>query len=336
VADDAGMLQPEYAEVYGGPFSFIPASGSGPDPRPRRPVTRVHADPARAACEITFPRAVGYRVELPDGRPRPAFGEDARMVLSGRDLPARTLEELRGRREQQVAYQLARLVLDRQLRDGLGNPRPWLFPRLVDAVRSWLRDCVDYRDGACPGLLLADGHADRAAERIARGLAGAEGDRREWVLPILRPHDPTGTSADVDFDTVKDAHPTDERRCHVTHVVGGNRQERTARALEALPEVAAYVCNDHLGFAIPWAHLGRARQYRPDFLVRLRDPGDGVPRTLVVAVADTGPPGPVEERAAARDLWVPAVNNHGGFGRWGFVEVRADGDLRAAFRAVGG
>ena len=23
----------------------------------------------------------------------------------------------------------------------------------------------------------------------------------------------------------------------------------------------------------------------------------------------------------ARSLWVPSVNNHGGFGRWGFVEI---------------
>jgi type III restriction enzyme len=324
VTDDAGMLQPEYAEVYGVPFSFIPASGSGPDPRPRRPATRVHADPARAACEITFPRVVGYRVELPDGPLRPAFGEDARLVVSGRDLPAQTLQELRGRREQQVAYQLARLVLDRHLRDGLGNPRPWLFPRLVDAARSWLRDCVAYRDGASPGLLLAAGHAHHAAERIARGLARAEGDREEWVLPILRPHDPTGTTADVDFDTLKEVHPTDRRRCHVTHVACGADWERSAaRALEALPQVAAYVRNDHLGFTIPWTHRGRARRYQPDFLVRLRDPGDGVPPTLVVAVTGQGPPGPAGERAAtARDLWVPAVNNHGGFGRWGFVEVR--------------
>ena len=25
--------------------------------------------------------------------------------------------------------------------------------------------------------------------------------------------------------------------------------------------------------------------------------------------------------ATTRDLWVPAVNDHGGFGRWAFVEV---------------
>ena len=23
----------------------------------------------------------------------------------------------------------------------------------------------------------------------------------------------------------------------------------------------------------------------------------------------------------AKDLWVPAVNNHGGFGRWAFLEI---------------
>ena len=25
--------------------------------------------------------------------------------------------------------------------------------------------------------------------------------------------------------------------------------------------------------------------------------------------------------ATARTLWVPAVNNHGGFGRWAFIEI---------------
>jgi type III restriction enzyme len=25
--------------------------------------------------------------------------------------------------------------------------------------------------------------------------------------------------------------------------------------------------------------------------------------------------------AAARTLWIPAINNHGGFGRWAFLEI---------------
>ncbi len=26
--------------------------------------------------------------------------------------------------------------------------------------------------------------------------------------------------------------------------------------------------------------------------------------------------------ATAREMWVPAINNHGGFGRWAFLEIR--------------
>jgi type III restriction enzyme len=41
----------------------------------------------------------------------------------------------------------------------------------------------------------------------------------------------------------------------------------------------------------------------------------------------------------ARTLWVPAVNNHGGFGRWAFIEVTDPWDaqrtIREAVQAAG-
>ena len=36
----------------------------------------------------------------------------------------------------------------------------------------------------------------------------------------------------------------------------------------------------------------------------------------------------------ARTLWVPAVNNHGGFGRWAFVEVTDPWDAQRTIRAA--
>jgi len=36
--------------------------------------------------------------------------------------------------------------------------------------------------------------------------------------------------------------------------------------------------------------------------------------------------------ATARSLWVPAVNNHGGFGRWSFLEIREKYDVEKAIR----
>jgi type III restriction enzyme len=70
-ADEQGMFAPEYAEVYGVPFSFIPTSGSQPTPKPGPIPTRVRALEERIACEITFPRLLGYRYEIADGRLHP-------------------------------------------------------------------------------------------------------------------------------------------------------------------------------------------------------------------------------------------------------------------------
>jgi type III restriction enzyme len=36
--------------------------------------------------------------------------------------------------------------------------------------------------------------------------------------------------------------------------------------------------------------------------------------------------------ATARTLWVPAVNNHGGFGRWAFIEIADPWDAENTIR----
>ena len=97
-----------------------------------------------------------------------------------------------------------------------------------------------------------------------------------------------------------------------------------AGVLEAHPAVAAYVKNDHLGFDIPYVHQGRSHRYVPDFLARLVQPdGDPFERTLILEVSGSRKsPGPTKAKAAtARDQWCTAVNNHGGFGRWGYAEL---------------
>ena len=51
--NEAGMFDPEYAEVYGVPFSFIPCSGAQKDPQPGR-ATDVCA-PSRTASPAKSP-----------------------------------------------------------------------------------------------------------------------------------------------------------------------------------------------------------------------------------------------------------------------------------------
>ena len=147
-------------------------------------------------------------------------------------------------------------------------------------------------------------------------------------MPIFKQGDQTGSTDGVDFITTKEVYPTGEK-CHVNYVVldgiGGNLWEKAvAEILETLPTVAAYVKNDRLGFTIPYTMQGRSHEYIPDFLVRLKPRDDDDPmRTLIVEVSGTLKNRNVtaEKANTTRDLWLPAINAHGGFGRWGYAEL---------------
>ena len=41
----------------------------------------------------------------------------------------------------------------------------------------------------------------------------------------------------------------------------------------------------------------------------------------------------IEKFATARTLWVPAINNHGGFGRWALIEIADPWDAKNTSRA---
>jgi type III restriction enzyme len=74
----------------------------------------------------------------------------------------------------------------------------------------------------------------------------------------------------------------------------------------------------------------------------LVDVPEAVTRTLIIEVSGgRKSPGPTAVKAVTtRDQWCAAVNNHGGFGRWGYVEIasmleseRLLGDAIKALRA---
>ncbi len=347
--NDAGMFEAEYAEVYGVPFSFIPTHGAATVRAPQ-PVTRVRALPDRAELEIRFPRIAGYRYQLPTERLAARFDDRSRLRLSTMDVTTRatlepivgvgtvaSLDDLKRHREQEVVYGLARVLLDAYFRDAEGASRPWLFPQLVAIARRWMAECLELGDDAFPQLLLLRALGLDAAAKIYQAIvSSAPGEPRLVALPESK--DPVGSTRVVDFDTVKATRATREDRCHVSHVVLDSLWEgKAAAVIEAMPEVVAYVKNQGLGFSIPYTIGGREHGYVPDFIVRLDD-GHGPGDLLNVVVEVSGED--LKEKAAktahARNLWVPAVNNHGGFGRWAFVEVTDPGNTRSAIRAAVG
>lgn len=338
----------EYAEVYGVPFSFIPTRGAATPPQPGPRPTRVRALEERVVCEITFPRVVGYRYEIGSERISAKFTADSQMAISTQDVPTRTenapivgestihtLYDLMIRREQEIDFLLAKLVLERYFRDADGYAKPWLFPQLIDIVRRWRSESLTLKDNTFPQLLLLTQFADRAAEHIYQSIVQSTSEDRT-LAPILRPYDTLGSTRYVDFDTTRPVYPTDPGKCHISHVVAdtGSWEQKLAQGLEEMDQVVRYVKNHGLGFTIPYTLDGQEHQYTPDFIVRVDD-GHGSADLLNLIVEVSGEPR--QEKAAkvatARNLWVPAVNNQGGFGRWGFIEITDPWDAKNTIRA---
>ena len=346
-ANAMGYFNPEYAEVYGVPFSFIPCSGATTDLTPGPLPTRVRALESRLNCEITFPRLFGYRYDVAGERLTATFTDQSRLTLSTADIPTRTenapivgessihtLDDLKCRRPNEVAFLLAKLTLEKYFRDNDGNDKPWLFPQLLGIAKHWLNECVILKDNTFPQLLLLIEFAHDATDRIYKAIV-ASTDATAALKPILHPYDTIGSTRYVDFDTTRPVFATRAEKCHISHVVADTDswEQKMAEALEHMPEVIRYVKNHNLGFTIPYTLNGEEKNYIPDFIARIDD-GRGPDSLLNLIVEVTGER--KKDKAAkvttARALWVPAINNHGGFGRWTFIEVADPWDAQNLIR----
>ena len=346
-ANAEGRFEPEYAEVYGVPFSFIPTSGSSPIPKPGPMPTRVRALEDRLACEIIFPRLLGYRYDVGGERLSAKFTAESCLALSTIDIPTRTenapivgessiqtLDDLKRRRPNEVAFLLAKLTLERYFRDDDGNDKPWLFPQLLAVTKRWLAECLTLKDNTFPQLLLLIGFANDAADRIYKAIVAAS-DGAATLKPIPRPYDTLGSTRYVDFDTTRPVYATRADKCQISHVVAdtGSWEQKMAEALEDMPEVVRYVKNHNLGFTIPYTLNGEEKNYIPDFIACIDDGhGSDDLLNLLVEVSGEARKDKAAKAATARTLWVPAINNHGGFGRWDFIEVTDPWDAQNLIR----
>ena len=112
-----------------------------------------------------------------------------------------------------------------------------------------------------------------------------------------------------------------------------------AERIEYMPEVVRYVKNQGLGFIIPYTLNGVQHQYTPDYILCIDD-GHGADDLLKLLIEVTGEKKKDKEAkvSTAAALWTPAVNNHGGFGRWAFLEItdpwNAVNDIRTSLQSA--
>jgi type III restriction enzyme len=334
--NEKGLFDPEYAEVYGVPFSFIPTSGSSGEINPGPLPTRVRALDDRRDLAISFPHVSGYRYDFGTEVLECSFDEDSKLELSTADIPTstesapivgessvHTLDDLLNHRENEVVFLIAKETLERFFRDDEGNSKPWLFPKILRITKQWMDQCLVLKDNTFPQLLLLTRLGRTASEKIYRSIV-ASVDGSTKVKPILRSFENVGSTHFVDFDTTKPVYATSPDKCHISHVVADTKswEQQMAQVLESMPEVISYVKNQNLGFTIPYVFEGDSRSYYPDFIATILNPVTAEVTNLIVEVSGENRKDKAAKAETARNLWTPAINNHGGFGHWDYVEIK--------------
>ena len=360
---------PEYAEVYGVPFSFIPATGSGKAVQPN-PVTEVKALPERKAeCEITFPRIAGYRPCFPAEKVDANWTEDSHYQLSTAEIPSRIeVESITGViqevklpylskfRQQETEFYLTKVLMETHISDADKDAKWWLFAELLDITRRWMKECVTYKDNTYPQFFHINEIARKAAYRIHMGILNAGhlsvrnrfgGDASEKTFLPIYPHTSrlkghTSSTSDVLFETSRPTWETKPDKCHISHVVADTDswEQKAAQALEQMDEVVTYVKNHNLGFTIPYInHNGESRQYVPDFIVRIivRIRKEEKKNTeeiinLILEVSEMPREDKVQKVNTIKNMWLPAVNGCGEFGKWNFLEITDPWNIQNSIR----
>lgn len=241
------------------------------------------------------------------------------------------------KRMNEVIFLIASKVYDTYFRKPDEGEKPWYFPEILKITQQWLSSCLTYKDDTFPQMLLLVEFANDAAAKVYNAIVAGGSEqtgKQPSVKPILQPYDTWGTTRYVDFDTTRPVYTTRPDKCHISHVVAdtGSWEQKMAEALEDMDEVRAYVKNHNLRFTIPYTMNGEQHQYIPDFIARMDDGNGDNLLNLIVEVSGEAKKEKQQKVETARTLWVPAANNHGGLGRWQFIEISDPWDAKNTIR----
>jgi len=334
VNPETGLFQPEYVNIFGVPFTFLPHEGSAdaPPPPPTTGKTRIEPIPERRAqFEMTWPNVVRidheYRPQLSletekvsrlvlDAYKTPRIAELAPMIDGKPDFTKLTeiqLDELERRfRMQRIVFEAASGVYDRMAPTWKGN-REYLLAQLVRLVEKYIdsgRVVVD------PPIFNTKDKLRRLfltlnMTKIVEHLWGAIRFENALTLePVFDTERPIRSTGDMlPWYSSKPCEHT--QRSHINMCVYDSRWEANeSLELDRNANVRAWVKNDHIGFEITYSFKGIIHKFRPDYLVRLTNG-----KTLILEVKGQDD----QQQQTKREFlseWVRAVNGHGGFGEW--------------------
>lgn len=334
LAEGSDMFTPEYVNIFGIPFTFLPhESDEQGTPSTTPPKTQVEALKERSEYEIRWPNIIRLdrvfkpqlTVDLDKIDTLELNAADTRLradlapIIDGKtDLTKCTeidLQKLDAElRMQRIVFEASGQVYDLMKTSWQNEATKFaLLGQVIRLVEEYLKSGAIVIN---PPLFNTDPVRQRIIymmnmNKIVQHLwSFIKLEQTEKIAPIFDPNKKIRSTADMPtWFTSKPCCIT--KTSQISHCVFDSAWEATeSYVIEKNPHVTAWAKNDHLGFEILYIFDGVVRKYLPDFLIRL-DNG----KTLILETKGQETRRDKEKRKALFE-WVAAVNSLGEYGEW--------------------
>lgn len=332
--DGSDMFTPEYVNIFGIPFTFLPHesddNGRAPGTKPK---TQIEALQERMEYRIAWPNIIRidreYKpklsVEIDNIEPLVLDAADTRIradlapIIDGKtDLTKCTeidLEKLDSElRMQRIVFETAGQTYDLIKKEWQKQGTKYaLLGQVIKLVENFLTSDKIIIN---PPLFVTTPLRRRIMLMLNMGRIVQhlwdyiKLEQSVKKVPVFDPNKKVRSTADMPtWFTSKPCTVTTHSQ--ISHCVFDSSWEATeSYLLEKNPHVKAWAKNDHLGFEVIYIYDGVPHKFTPDFLIRL-DNG----KTLVLETKGQDSDQNKAKRKALAE-WISAVNELGDFGEW--------------------
>lgn len=346
-----GLFAPEYVNIFGVPFTFLPhEGGEGEPPPPPPPKTIIEPVQEKAFHEINWPNVLRvdhvYRPQLSIDVDKVGAIEldpydsitEAKLaaIIAGKPNPAALseidLKEIGEKfRMQTIIFETAKRIFNYEKPNWKGRQEIFLVQliRIVERFIASGKIVIQndlFRQGELRKRILIMLNLNKIIQHIWEAIRT---ENTEKLLPVFDNENPIRSTSNMrTWHTSKPCEWT--LKSHVNFCVFDSTWEASeAYVLDKHGSVESWVKNDHIGFMVLYNYQGVVRKYYPDFIIRLTN---GEYLILETKGIDNQLN---RTKRAFLDEWVKAVNNHGGFGTWNWDVSFHPSDLRGILDTFG-
>lgn len=342
--NEDGRFEPEYVRIFGVPFTLLlaekePSNGTQPD---KYPPVDVYIVEENRQFEVVWPalRRVGttlrqtLKIDWDNVEPLSLRADE---VFTEAEM-AKTLEyfateadetvlrgKLEGQRLQTLIFNAARVFYRSQPGGPGGDVAMWR--QLARAILEFIKnhDKLQIVGYGVSREMVIKSALGRIVTHLRPYLSKEEYQIVEGVYE--NPHRPVLSTAEMRPWVTRRQPEKIDRNVGRTHLNVGvydsiTLEKPVGRIFSEHRNVAGWVKNDreHIGFKVYYVFEGLSYPYYPDFVVRLRPPGEesGQREDETNLIVETK--GIAEEEVIAKqqylNLWLEAVNKDGRWGKW--------------------